>query len=380
MADFIILDNDKNVDTEKDVNNKKILSFMDDLLHIFKKVNLKDKIQFFRLLSVMLNSWLSLVKAVRILEEQQKPWNFKNILSDFIVDLAWWKKLSDCMLKYSRDFSEAEVWMVKAWEKNWKLNSVLLDLSVQLERLNSISWKLKSALIYPFFIVLVVIWVIYVLMVKVVPELLSIFWDQSKLPSSTQTLIGVSDFLRSYSLHIFLFLIVWYIFLFFWKKTPRWLYMFDSFTLKVPIFWSILRKIVLSKFSRVFSWLVESWVSVVESLRITSEVVWNEVYKQRILLLIEDIAWWIKIFESLESDKLFPNMMTQMIQVWEETAKLQDTVSKVADYYDEEVDNVVASINKLIEPFIIVTLAIVVWFIAVSILEPIMNLADTVWG
>ena len=97
-------------------------------------------------------------------------------------------------------------------------------------------------------------------------------------------------------------------------------------------------------------------------------------------MLTEDVGSWIKIWESLDGDKLFPDMMIQMIQVWEETAKLEETILKVSDYYDEEVDNIISNINKLLEPFIIITLAIIVWFIAMSILEPIMNMADTISG
>ena len=164
----------------------------------------------------------------------------------------------------------------------------------------------------------------------------------------------------------------------FWVKTPTWLYKFDEFKLKIPVFGEINKKLVLSKFSRTFAWLAWSWVSIVESLKITAEAVWNEVYKQRILLLSQDISWGIKMWESLDWDKLFPSMMVQMIQVWEETAKLDHTILKIADFYDEQVDNTIWVINKLLEPFIIVTLAWIVWFIAVAIMQPIMDLADTV--
>jgi len=128
----------------------------------------------------------------------------------------------------------------------------------------------------------------------------------------------------------------------------------------------------------VFAWLLSSGVSVVESLKITSEAVWNEVYKQRILLLWEDVQQGIKIWESLDGDKLFPEMMVQMVQVWEQTAKLDTTIIKVAEFYDEQVDNTIRVLNKLLEPFIIVFLAVVVWFIALAIMQPIMNLADTI--
>jgi type IV pilus assembly protein PilC len=106
--------------------------------------------------------------------------------------------------------------------------------------------------------------------------------------------------------------------------------------------------------------------------------VWNEVYKQRLILLASDVQQWIKIWESLDGDKMFPDMMVQMIQVWEQTAKLDKTVIKIADFYDEQVDNTIGVLNKLLEPFIIVFLALVVWFIAVATMQPIMNMADTI--
>ena len=177
---------------------------------------------------------------------------------------------------------------------------------------------------------------------------------------------------------MFILVFVAYVLINVWRQTADWKYLYDKLILKVPIFWQIARKLILSKFARIFSWLLWSWVSVLESLNISAEAVWNEAYKQRILLLTEDVRRWIKIWESLDWDELFPEMMIQMIQVWEETAKLDQTVVKVADFYDEQVDNTIAVLNKLLEPFIIVTLAVIVWFIAIAIMQPIMNLADTI--
>ena len=380
MPDFLILDSNKK-DSVYNVNNKNSSNFRDrfnDLIYSFQKVKVKDKVTFFRLLSTMINAWLSLVKAMKVLEKQQKKGNFKNILSRFVEELNSWKNLSDCLSIFPNDFSDAEIWMVKSWEKTWQLCTTLLELAIQTERIASINWKIKSAMIYPSFIIIVVIWVIYIVMTMVVPKLLEIFWERSTLPVSTQRLIIVSEFLSDYGIFILIWLIILYIFVFFWRRTPDWSYIFDEYFMKIPIFWPMVKKIALSKFARIFSGLVGSWVSVIESLRITSEAVWNEVYKQRILLITEDVSGGIKIWESLDWDKLFPDIMVQMIQVWEETAKLEETVIKVADYYDEEVDNLITNINKLLEPIIIITLAVVVWFIAMSILEPIMNLADMV--
>ena len=381
MADFLILDNEKKNDNVNNVYNRKKSWFfwqIGELFYSFQKIRTKEKIQLYRLLSTMLNAWLTLVKAVWVLEKQQKKGTYKKILMRFSENLTSWKRLSDCLADFPNDFSEAEVWMVKSGEKTWQLTDVLMELAIQTERLDSINWKIKSAMIYPTFIVLVVVSVVYVIMTMVVPKLVEVFWDKETLPNSTKNLISVSKFLSNNWVFILIFLIVLYVFFFFWRRTPTWAYIFDEYVFKIPIFWPMMKKIILSKFSRIFSWLISSWVSVLESLRITAEAVWNEVYKQRILLINEDVSKGIKIWESLDWDKLFPDMMVQMIQVWEETAKLEETVLKVSDYYDEEVDNTIANINKLLEPIIIISLAIVVGFIAMAILEPIMNLADTV--
>ena len=320
MPDFLILDSNKK-DSVYNVNNKKSSSFKDrfnDLIYSFQKVKVKDKVTFFRLLSTMINAWLSLVKAMRVLEKQQKKGNFKNILSRFVEELNSWKNLSDCLSIFPNDFSDAEIWMVKSWEKTWQLWTTLLELAVQTERIASINWKIKSAMIYPSFIIIVVIWVIYIVMTMVVPKLLEIFWERSTLPVSTQRLIIVSEFLSDYGIFILIWLIILYIFVFFWRRTPDGSYIFDEYFMKIPIFWPMVKKIALSKFARIFSGLVGSWVSVIESLRITSEAVWNEVYKQRILLITEDVSGGIKIWESLDWDKLFPDIM---VQTWRNSSQ-----------------------------------------------------------
>ncbi len=282
------------------------------------------------------------------------------------------------MEMYPNSFTDAEIWIIKSWEKTWLLNKVLVDLADQIEKVESISWKIKWAMMYPLFIMVVVVWVVLVMMIVVVPRLLEIFSWKEGLPISTKILIWVSDFFVNYWFILFFVFLWMFIWIKIWKRTLNWRYIYDELILKIPIFWGINKKLVLSKFSRVFAWLISSWVSIIESLKITAEAVWNEAYKQRILLLNEDVKKWIKMWESLEWDKFFPEMMVQMIQVWEETANLDQTITKVADFYDEQVDNTISVLNKLLEPFIIVTLALIVWFIAMWIMQPIMSLADTI--
>lgn len=387
MSDIFILDEEKKLNNEeKKLNNSKKIdsdfSFMEKVnkyLLSKQSLKIKDKVIFFRLLSTMINAWITLTKAIAILEKQEKDGTvLKNILQNFSKRLKEWKWLSECVSSFPASFSPAEVGMIESWEKTWKLNTSLKDLADQIEKIASINGKLKSAMMYPAMIVLVVIWVVIVMMTMVVPKLLEIFEWATNLPLSTQILIMISDFFVYYW-WIFAWLVVWWtIWILIWKSTPSWKYYFDKILLHIPIFWMITQKIILSKFSRVLSGMLKSGVSIVESLRITSDAVWNEVYRQRILFLRDDIKKWLKIYESLEDDPLFPEMMVSMIQIWEQTAKVDEVILKVADFYDEEVDNTIWVINKLLEPIIIVTMAVIVWFIAIAIMQPIMNLADTV--
>jgi len=383
MKDFLILDeekkeNDNNV--KKRINLKKgsLFDQLNDFLYSIQKIKTKEKVIFFRLMATMTNAWLWLVKSITVLEKQEKNPIVKKILWRFREEIASGKNLSECMEMYPNSFTDAEIWIIKSWEKTWLLNKVLVDLADQIEKVESISWKIKWAMMYPLFIMVVVVWVVLVMMIVVVPRLLEIFSWKEGLPISTKILIWVSDFFVNYWFILFFVFLWMFIWIKIWKRTLNWRYIYDELILKIPIFWGINKKLVLSKFSRVFAWLISSWVSIIESLKITAEAVWNEAYKQRILLLNEDVKKWIKMWESLEWDKFFPEMMVQMIQVWEETANLDQTITKVADFYDEQVDNTISVLNKLLEPFIIVTLALIVWFIAMWIMQPIMSLADTI--
>ncbi len=343
-----------------------------------QKVSVQSKVIFFRLLATMVNAWIPVLKSIKILEKQEKDVILSRLYSHLVKNITDWKNLSISLRDYWSNFSDSECSIIESWEKTWKLNSALIQLADQTEKVSSIWKKFKWAMIYPAAIIIVMFWAICVLMTMVVPKIVEIFWDKSKLPTMTLVLIWVSDFFVNY-LWVMIIIIFWTIvFIKLYYQTSNWKYRLDWMILKMPVFWMITKKVVLSKFARVFSNLLSSWISIVESMRIVSDVVWNEVYKQRILLLREDIKKWIKVWESLEDDPLFPEMLVQMIKVWEETAKLDTIILKIADFYDDEVDQAINSIQKLLEPFIIVSMAIIIWFIAVGIMQPIMNIADTI--
>ena len=358
--------------------HKDFMAKLNDFAAWFQKVRTKEKVILYRLLSVMLNAGMPLIKSMIVLEKQEKNPVLKKILKECIQWLKEGKSLSECLDEHFKSFYPAEIGIIRSGEKTGQLGIVMTSLADQVEKVSSITGKLKSALIYPAMIMIVVVGVIGVMMTMVVPNLLEIFEDKSALPPTTQLLIAMSDFTVNYWFLLIPIIFASVVGIGYWKKTPSGKYNYDKLLLKVPVFGQIIQKVTLSKFSRVFAGLLSSGVSIVESLRIVSDAVWNEVYRQRILLLLEDVRQWLKIYESLDGDTLFPDIMVQMIEVGEQTANLDKTIVKVADFYDEQVDNLAATINKLLEPFIIVFLALVVGFIAIAIMQPIMNLADTV--
>lgn len=379
MADIIILDNKDQSGKDLGKSNKKsIFTKLNNVFLSFQKIKIRDKVVFYRLISVMLDSGMTLIKGITTLEKQEKNKYLKEIYGNFIYNLKEWKTLSECMENFELSFSESEIGMVKSWEKTWKLNEVLISIADQVEKIATIITKLKWALIYPAVIIIVVIGVIIVMMIYVVPKLLEIFENKESLPTSTKILIDVSNFLINYWWTLVVWVVMFYIIISVWIQTEEGRFYFDKMKLSIPKFWLLYKKYILSKFARIFSNLIASWVSIVESLRIVANSLNNEIYRQRILLLMEDVKSWIKIRESIDSDPLFPDMMVQMIQVWEQTATLDKTIVKVADFYDEQFNVTISAINKLVEPIIIVFLAVTVWFIAISVMQPIMWLADQI--
>jgi type IV pilus assembly protein PilC len=288
--------------------------------------------------------------------------------------------MHEALDQYYGCFGDAEISIIEAGERTGKLNSALLQIAEQTEKVDSITRKIKGAMMYPLLLVTGMVGCVAILMIKVIPTLTGFFGDPANLPDATRLIITISDFFISSWFYIFVAIVAGIISLNVWKKTKSGKYRWDYFLLHMPIYGPLITKVVLSRFARVFSNLLGSGVAVVEAIRIVSSAVGNEVYRQRILLLRQDIKNGQKIAESLEDDPLFPDLLISMIRVGEETAQIGNTVIKIAEFYDEEVDIAIGNIQKLIEPIILVVMAVVIGFLAIGIFQPIMNLASTLGG
>ena len=326
----------------------------------------------------MTNASMTVLKSLDTLKKQEKDKKMLAFYNFVIERVKSGSTLNDSLRSYYDNFTDAECSILEAGERTGKLNQALLQIADQTEKMDSISRKIRGAMIYPAVLIIGMIAVIIVLMVKVIPTLLEFFGDPETLPESTKMILGMSNFFQAYWPVLVIGVVAIYVFYAAWKKTPNGKYLNDKMILKAPVAGPIVQKVILSRFSRVFSNLIGSGVAIVEAIRIVASAVGNEVYRQRILLLRQDIKAGKKMAESLEDDPMFPELLVAMLRVGEETAQIGNTVIKIADFYDEEVDIAIGSIQKLIEPFILVMMGAVIGFIAIGVMQPMMGLAGAI--
>lgn len=375
--DIVILDIEE---SQSSSNKEWLLKYFKNFLKARWAIKLRQKVVFFRIMATMVNASLTVLKSLTALKKQEKEKKMIEFYDFMIEKIQWWLTMHESLEAYYGSFTDAEVSIIEAGERTGKLNTALLQIAEQTEKIDSITRKIKGAMTYPVLLVVGMVGVVTVLMVKVIPTLTTFFGEKENLPDATRMIVNTSDFFIANWFSIFLGVIVVVIGIGIWKNTRNGRYQWDAIILKTPIFWPLLRKVVLSRFARVFSNLIGSWVSVIEAIRIVASAVGNEVYHQRLLLLRQDVKNGLKMAESLEDDPLFPDLLVSMLRVGEETAQIGETVIKIADFYDEEVDIAIASIQKMIEPVILVVMAVVIGFIAVGIFQPIMNLAGAISG
>ena len=373
-SDLVILDIQEG---QTEVKQESYLTYLKNIFFKWGSITLRQKVIFFRIMATMVNASLTVLKSLNALKKQEKDKGMIKFYNFMIDRVQWGRTMHEALADYYGCFWDAEISIIEAWERTGKLNQALVQIAEQTEKVDSITRKIKGAMTYPILLVVGMFICVTVLMVKVIPVLTGFFWERSSLPSATQYILAVSDFFQNNWYIMIGAMVIAKFSLTIWRKTKSWKYKWDGIVLHMPIFGPLLRKVILSRFARIFSNLIGSGVSVIEAIRIVSSAVGNEVYHQRLLLLRNDVKNGMKMAESLEDDPLFPDLLVSMLRVGEETAQVGETIVKIADFYDEEVDIAIGSIQKMIEPIILAVMAVVIGFIAVGIFQPIMNLAGT---
>jgi len=355
---------------------------LDDFLIDHTRIKIRDKATFFRLLAVMINSGLSLIKSLRTLAMQQaKSPKLSRTLFEMANSVEGGKSLSEAMAYYPEVFDEAQVGMVHAAEASGQLNRTLKGLAEDTEKTASLTGKIKGALIYPAAILSLLVVVIFVMMVAVIPQMTKLFSQTGhELPLPTQILIAVSTFCLNSWPVILIVATGLVIGVSVWKKTHSGKYFWDYMMIKLPIFGSLIQKASLSRFSRSLSSLMSSGIPIIKAIEITANAIGNEVYKRRLVLTAEDMRRGIPMAENMAESKLFPAMLVNMVEIGEQTAQLETVTLKVAEFYDEEVDNVVSALTKVMEPLIIGVIGVTVGGLVAAIMLPIIQLTNITGG
>lgn len=370
----------KSASTSKFTGNAILDSFtkLNDYLIEHSAIKVKDIAVTFRLLATMINAGIPLIKSLNTLAIQsEKSPKLQKVLFDLAVQVEGGSSLSKSMEKYPDVFPEAQIGAVQAGEASGQLNKTFRNLAEEAEKSASISGKVKGALVYPVMILTIMFAVVFLMMVLVVPQISTLFKDSGKeLPAATAFLIKLSDFTVAYWWLILLTIFGIVSGIMAWKKTKSGRYYWDMMLLSIPVFGDLVKKSVLSKFAYSFGNLLSSGVPIIKAMEIVAVAVGNEVYRKRFLLTAEDMKSGIPMAENLSNSKLFPTMLVNMIEVGEQTAQLENVTQKVAEFYNEEVNNSVNALTKVMEPLVIVIVGITVGGLVAAIMLPIIQLTD----
>jgi len=346
-------------------------------LAIFQKVKQKDIVIFSRQLSVMISATLPIVQALRILVKQTESEYFKSVISELADEVEGGQKFSVALERYRNVFSNFYISMIKSGETSGKLDNVLEYLADQLEKDYDLSSKIKGAMIYPAFIISGLIGVGVVMMIFVIPKLTEMLTASGQeLPITTQLLIGTSSFMRNYWWLLILIVLALVFGFRAIVKTPVGKKTKDNLVLRLPVFGKLLQRIYLVRMTRSLSTLIVGGVPLTVGLKIVNEVVGNRAYQELIeetITTVEDGDSVATVF--LESP-IVPSLVSQMMSVGEKTGRLDDVLAKVSDFYSREIENIVANLTSLIEPFIMVLIGVAVGGMVAAIILPMYNLAN----
>ena len=343
------------------------------------KVTGKDVVIFTRQLSTMIDAGLPLVQGLQILEKQQDNSTFKDVLTTVRSDVEAGSTLADSMRKHPKVFDNLFNNMIEAGETGGILDTILSRLAVFMEKSMALKKKIKGAMTYPTICLAISILILAVILIFVVPVFETMFKDfGSSLPLPTLFLVNLSNLVKDY----FIFIIIgFFILVMIFKKfyaTEKGRLIVDRYVLKAPVFGMLLRKVAVAKFTRTLSTMLHSGVPILEALQVVAKTSGNKIIENAVYRVADSIAEGRPIAEPLEESGVFPNMVVQMINVGESVGALDTMLEKIADFYDEEVDQAVENLTAMIEPFMMVFLGGMIGGIVVAMYLPIFKIAGVV--
>jgi type IV pilus assembly protein PilC len=342
-------------------------------------IKTRDVVIFTRQFSTMINAGLPLVQSLNILAQQTENKTLQTVTRAVVYDVEAGNTLADALDKHPKAFTKLYVNMVAAGEAGGILDTILMRLATFLEKNDALVRKVKGALVYPAVIISVAVIAIAVLLIFVIPTFASMFASVNmELPLPTRVVMGASDFL----IRFWYFIIGGAVLLVFavrqYYNTADGRKQIDGALLRAPVLGDLLRKSAVSRFTRTLGTLISSGVSILDGLEITAKTAGNRVIHDAVMQSRQSIAGGETIAGPLEQSKVFPPMVISMISVGEQTGGLDEMLSKIADFYDAEVDVAVSALLSLMEPIMIVVLGVIVGGMVVAMYLPIFDMVNAV--
>lgn len=344
-----------------------------------QKVSPKELMAFTRQLATLVNAGLPLVRGLKVLGRQEKNPLLRKSISDMSDAIESGSNFAEALVQHPKIFDKLYVNMVKAGEVGGVLDKVLLSLAEFMEKIQKIKNKVKGAMVYPIVVLTLAVGILAFLMVFIIPRFEQIFADVmqgQRLPWLTERVVGVSRNFVTIGPAMVIAVILIVFGLKFLKKTPKGAYGIDYSKLHMPLFGSMFMKSSIARFTRTLGELMDSGVPVLQALTIVGETSGNAVVESAVHVVHDAVKEGENIAPTLASTGIFPPMVVSMVEVGEETGELPSMLRRIADNFDDEVDNAVAGLTSIIEPLLIVFLAVIVGTIVIALFLPLISIID----
>ncbi|MDP4610094.1 MAG: type II secretion system F family protein [Opitutales bacterium] len=348
-----------------------------------KVIKPEELTTFTRQVATLLQAGLPLLRALEVMTRQERNLRFKAVLEQIGDQVKSGNSFSDGLAQHPKIFDRLYVNMIRAGEAGGVLDVVLSRLAGFMEKAQKTKKKVKSAMVYPVVVVGVAVSIVTLLMVVVVPKFQAIFDDMldgAALPGPTQFVVSISNFVRGNIIVTLILCVAVFFGIKFGLKTKPGSKMFNWCAINLPKVGGLARMVNIARITRTFGTLLSSGVPILQSITITKDITGNIYYSDALTRIHDSVRDGESLAAPMERESVFPNMVTSMVDVGEETGELAEMLNRVADNYDEDVDNAVAGITSIIEPVMIVFLAVVVGFIVIALFLPIVEIIKQLTG
>jgi type IV pilus assembly protein PilC len=342
-------------------------------------VPMKDKVVFMRQMATMVGAGLPLTRSLEIMVQQASNPLFQRVLKNVLNSVQSGKTLADSFRAEEDVFDDITINLIEAGEESGNLEIILEKLAVELEEKNALSGKIKSALIYPAIILLVIIGVVLLMMFILVPAMADIYSDfDAELPFATTLLMNMSDFFINYWWAVLTVLLVLIIGGKYYLDTPKGKRTFDKLILKVPVLGKIITKMQISQFTRILSLLLGSGLSIIKAIELTAQSLGNEMFRDTLMEARDEVEKGGPLAIPIARSDYYPLLVSSMIAVGEETGEMDKVLAKVSEYYKAEVDEATGNLSTILEPLFLILMGGAIGFIAMAVYMPMFQLSTAI--